>query len=364
MDEYILTTLFLKFIPVVLAAIPVITIIICRKQKIKKYEESSYYQATKAPYYAVKHDAGRRGEYLIYEYLKNNGFESFGGKFLFNLYIPRNGNKTTEIDLLLICPKGIFVFESKNYRGWIYGRETQKYWMQILPAGRNRSYRERFYNPIMQNKTHIRLLKNLLGKQIPMHSIIVFSDRCTFKNIVVDSNDVSVIKFVQTVPVVSYICSQFPNSLLSETEIDDIYNKLYLYTQVSEAIKEQHAISIRAECESSFYGNIEPTSNNTELSASAGILPDRQNKTFIYDEKAKKWAAEKQLFCPRCGCKLVLRTAKRGWNAGNQFYGCSNYPKCKYIQNIKSVKHIAAKDNLQLKQDTACKAAEFEDNKH
>ncbi len=38
--------------------------------------------------------------------------------------------------------------------------------------------------------------------------------------------------------------------------------------------------------------------------------------------------------CPRCGNKLVLRTAKRGANLGNQFWGCSSYPKCKYIGNI------------------------------
>ena len=38
--------------------------------------------------------------------------------------------------------------------------------------------------------------------------------------------------------------------------------------------------------------------------------------------------------CPYCGGKLVLRTAKQGPYAGNQFYGCSNYPKCKYIKNI------------------------------
>lgn len=35
--------------------------------------------------------------------------------------------------------------------------------------------------------------------------------------------------------------------------------------------------------------------------------------------------------CPRCGQKLVLRVAKKGDNAGNQFYGCSAYPKCRYI---------------------------------
>ena len=36
--------------------------------------------------------------------------------------------------------------------------------------------------------------------------------------------------------------------------------------------------------------------------------------------------------CPRCGADLVLRTAKKGPNAGSQFYGCSNYPKCRYTR--------------------------------
>ena len=40
------------------------------------------------------------------------------------------------------------------------------------------------------------------------------------------------------------------------------------------------------------------------------------------------------LICPNCGGKLVLRTAKRGANIGSQFYGCSNYPNCKYTRNI------------------------------
>ena len=43
-----------------------------------------------------------------------------------------------------------------------------------------------------------------------------------------------------------------------------------------------------------------------------------------------------ELICPRCGNKLVLRTAKKGQNIGNQFYGCSGYPKCKYIKNLPS----------------------------
>lgn len=36
--------------------------------------------------------------------------------------------------------------------------------------------------------------------------------------------------------------------------------------------------------------------------------------------------------CPKCGGDLVLRTAKRGPHAGSKFYGCSSYPKCRFIQ--------------------------------
>ena len=51
--------------------------------------------------------------------------------------------KTTEIDLLMIHEKGIFVFESKNYSGWIFGSEDQLKWTQCFKSGQ----REHFYNP-------------------------------------------------------------------------------------------------------------------------------------------------------------------------------------------------------------------------
>ena len=43
---------------------------------------------------------------------------------------------------------------------------------------------------------------------------------------------------------------------------------------------------------------------------------------------------EADMVCPRCGAALILRTAKKGANAGNQFYGCTAFPKCRYIRNI------------------------------
>jgi restriction system protein len=37
--------------------------------------------------------------------------------------------------------------------------------------------------------------------------------------------------------------------------------------------------------------------------------------------------------CPKCGSELIMRTARRGSNAGNQFMGCSGFPKCRYTQD-------------------------------
>lgn len=40
--------------------------------------------------------------------------------------------------------------------------------------------------------------------------------------------------------------------------------------------------------------------------------------------------------CPKCGRKMVLRTARQGRYAGKQFWGCSGYPNCRGIVNIRS----------------------------
>ena len=63
----------------------------------EKYYEQSYYQITHNHYYDMLHDNGKYGEYMIYEKLRN--FEKSGGKFLFNCYLDRGNNKTTEIDV-------------------------------------------------------------------------------------------------------------------------------------------------------------------------------------------------------------------------------------------------------------------------
>lgn len=51
-----------------------------------------------------------------------------------------------------------------------------------------------------------------------------------------------------------------------------------------------------------------------------------------YNHKSTEYEGEQ--ICPRCGSKLILRIAKKGDNAGNQFLGCSGFPKCRYIKNV------------------------------
>lgn len=100
-------------------------------------------------------DKGSFGEYLIKYALSNiSGYQ----KVLRNIYVPYNG-KTSEIDVLLIHEKVIFVFESKNYSGWIFGGLENQQWTQCLPN----KQKSRFYNPILQNKTHIKALSQFLS---------------------------------------------------------------------------------------------------------------------------------------------------------------------------------------------------------
>lgn len=312
--------------PVVL--IPVIIVIVILVIKNKEYKKGTYYQITKLPYLSVRNNIGRYGEYYTYKRLKN--FESEGSKFLFNIYIPKDNGETTEIDVLMISPKGLFVFESKNYSGWIFGSENQKNWYQTLPASRGRSHKENFYNPIMQNHSHIKHLKAFLGTDIPVRSIIVFSDRCTLKNVKITSNDISVINRYNVNPVVTAICNQSQENLLSAEEISNIYNKLYPCTQIDETTKAQHVTNIHNKINPTPVQQVDVPEDITQTNNDISEHP-----STVSQETENIATTSQEIKCPKCGADLIIRTATKGANAGKQFYGCSNYPKCRYIENIK-----------------------------
>ena len=249
---------------------------------------------------------GRHGEKLTEKELKKVSFFGRKGRTLRNVYIPKENGETSEIDVMFICQKGIFVFESKNYSGWIFGNERDQYWTTSLS---NRQ-KNRFYNPIKQNRTHLKWLGNYLssfGVEVPLFSIIVFSERCELKKITTFSEDVYVIKRDRTYKTVKKIWNSSEDKL-SQEQVEMIFEKLSPLTNVDEAVKEAHVRDIENK-----YKN------------------GKQVDTQALDGSV---AEVSDLVCPRCGSKLILRTAKKGTNVGNQFYGCIAFPKCRYIKNI------------------------------
>ena len=86
---------------------------------------------------------------------------------------------TTQIDHILLSPYGIFIIETKNYKGWIFGSERQKLWTQKIFK---KSYK--FQNPLHQNYKHQKVLEQVLADIITpeyLHSIVVFMPDCEFK---------------------------------------------------------------------------------------------------------------------------------------------------------------------------------------
>lgn len=274
----------------------------------KQYEKTEYYQQTKNPYRSVQFNKGRLGEFYIYKYLKSlAGYK----RYLFNLYIPKNNGETTELDVVLLHESGIYVFESKNYSGWIFGTESQQYWTQTLPVGRGGSQKNQFYNPILQNKGHLKWIQIFLDDQtLPFYSYIVFSDRCTLKNITLTSAKHYVINRYNLLSAVQQNIAK-TGIQLSPEKIDNLFEKLYPFTQIEEAEKMAHITNIQQNTQRSFSQPI----SNTKVTSNI-----------------------ERIICPRCGEKLVVRIARKGEHQGKKFLGCSNYPKCRYIQNLSDEK--------------------------
>ncbi len=94
-----------------------------------------------------------------------------------NVTLPTADGGSTQIDHLIFSPYGLFVLETKNYQGWIFGTEKQREWTQQIFRKRSR-----FQNPLRQNYKHIKTLQSLLDiAPEHLHSVIAFVGDCEFK---------------------------------------------------------------------------------------------------------------------------------------------------------------------------------------
>lgn len=160
------------------------------------------------------------GEYSIYQKLERINWY---GKIFINLYLPQWETVTdTEVDLIFIHQSWIYVIESKDYRGWIFGNSHDTQWTQSF----SKWAKFRFYNPIRQNYSHIKSLEKLIPEyKNYIKWMVVFSNRSSFKKISCPNETV-----IHTNSISNEISE---NVILWESDVSNISNILMKYSKHS-----------------------------------------------------------------------------------------------------------------------------------
>lgn len=196
---------------------------------ISRFYKSDYGSESGLKLFDFLHNTGNFGEGLTFFELEEIPTYS---KIITNIYIPTEDG-TTELDMVYITSSAIYVIESKNYSGWIFGNEKQRNWTSVIYKSKNK-----FFNPIWQNKKHIKYLKNVLG-EIEIKSIIVFSNRCEFKKLDVGDNIV-----IKRNKLKETIQNDLGENVFTKSQIDGMYRVLKRYSNQSEEVKNLHIKSI------------------------------------------------------------------------------------------------------------------------
>lgn len=267
-------------------------------------------------------NAGIFGEDNILFELKNSGMDLV---VLHDLYIKTKSGLSAQIDFLVIAPKCFYIIECKNLFGNIEINSNGDF-IRTINYGK-RFFKEGIYSPITQNERHLNVLKEIRGENLNfiMRAIKNSGFEDSFKGVVVLANPKTVVndryakkevksKVIRADQLIKFIKDNESKSKEPGFPLKALITigEGYLGLNVEE----------RPEYIDKFEKLVKEV-GTVEAESSEGESKPEDN-TVISEE----------LKCPRCGSPLVLRTAKKGDNAGNQFYGCSSFPKCRYIQNI------------------------------
>lgn len=156
-----------------------------------------------------------------------------GYRLLSNVMIKRE-NGTSQIDHILIGRKGVFVIETKDYSGKIYGEQYSKYWTQKLNGRKNT-----FYNPIRQNYGHVKALEEILNRRDIFISLIVFTNKSKIKKVK------SEIPVIQVKMLKKFIRKYKTDIGLSKDEISEIYDAINRKNIISNRAIRKHVKRLR-----------------------------------------------------------------------------------------------------------------------
>lgn len=222
---------------------------------------------------------GKYGETCVANILSTLPQEEY---FILNDIFLKNGDKTTQIDHIVVSVYGIFIIETKTYNGWIYGDSNKDYWTQNLWGNKYP-----LYNPIFQNEGHIRFLisnfKEIRDKQLSVFPIIVFVN-CTNFDIRGNNGSVLPLRYLK-----DYIL-EFDQRKLAVEDCMNIVSKITEHNILDKDERLNHIQSVK-------------------------------QTIARYNDQITNG------LCPRCGGQLILRNGKYG-----NFYGCSNFPKCRFTR--------------------------------
>ncbi len=187
-------------------------------------------------------------------------------------------NGTTQIDHLIVSVYGLFIVETKNKKGWIYGSDDDHNWTQTLIG---KTYC--FQNPLKQVYRQKKVLAEFLDLyESKIYTVVYFVGDSTFKTSMPDN--------VINQGICKYI-KHFQKPIITPEDVDQILHLLEKHLAETSITSKDHLNS----------------------------LHERHNSNTI---------------CPKCGSPLVERTAKQGANAGRKFLGCGNYPKCWFSRDL------------------------------
>ena len=260
--------------------------------------------------------------------LKSAWFKGFLGEFLVNFllkkFLPKDqytliknvtlptDDGSTQIDHIVVSRFGVFVIETKNMKGWIFGTAKQKQWTQKIFK-----YSGKFQNPLHQNYKHTQTLASCLGITHDLiYSVIVFIGDSTFKTKMPENVTYArgCVEYIKTKQEVHFTKEQI-NRIINTIEAGRLTPNLK--TNIA------HNKHVKTIIES----KVEPKGITKKVYESKIEPKEIPNQVVeIQEEIAKP--------CPKCGSEMALRQAKKGKHAGNQFWGCTNFPKCRKVLNL------------------------------
>jgi len=177
--------------------------------------------------------AGHIGESFVSGRL--DSLDSRYYRILNDVMLPSKGStETTQIDHIVVSNFGIFCIETKAYEGWIFGDINRDYWTQVIYK-----YKKKFYNPLKQNYAHVKAVENLIQIKYPHARILSFVAFPNAKKIKISGTD-----SVGYMRDILKKIKNYNNSILSDTERDNIYQMLSQANIIDKEARRQHNQSV------------------------------------------------------------------------------------------------------------------------